>query len=158
MTLGLTLEVAHRDLKPDNVLVMEDRHLKLIDFDAAVDIGSTIRKDEEGKKTSTAFCPPELAAVLFRPEQNVEVLEAELRDNPLLLDGDDEYAMMAVLQKRTKIKAQIAQLRDGAKGTSAAGLEAAPTFDVWSFGVVMFELCTGERLFNRGANDDDISG
>jgi 3-phosphoinositide dependent protein kinase-1 len=36
--------IAHRDMKPDNVLVMQNRHLKLIDFDAAEYVDPARRK------------------------------------------------------------------------------------------------------------------
>ena len=34
--------------------------------------------------------------------------------------------------------------------------DAAPSFDVWSFGVVLFLLCTGLTLFHVDALDDNL--
>ena len=44
-------------------------------------------------------------------------------------------------------------------GESRAGLEplrASASFDVWSFGVLLFELCAGVSLFRKDINDDII--
>lgn len=48
---------------------------KLIDLDAAVAIGEAVGTD----KTSTAFCPPELAKILYRPKATLEELQEQVR-------------------------------------------------------------------------------
>jgi serine/threonine protein kinase len=55
--------------------------------------------------------------------------------------------------KIATLEAQIEQLISGAGEEKT--LPASAAFDVWSFGVVMFEMCTGTRLFNR-SNEDDL--
>jgi serine/threonine protein kinase len=66
----------------------------------------------------------------------------------------DEFEKVGELgAKIATLKAQIEQLISGASEKKT--LPASPAFDVWSFGVVMFEMCTGTRLFNR-SNEDDL--
>lgn len=43
-------------------------------------------------------------------------------------------------------------------GPSALLPRAQPAFDVWSFGVLLFLLCTGSDLFKLDANDDRLDG
>eukprot|EP01048_Picozoa_sp_COSAG05_P004131 COSAG05_NODE_212_length_13942_cov_18.039659_5_plen_1501_part_00 len=41
--------------------------------------------------------------------------------------------------------------------TSCAGqLHADPSFDVWSIGVILFELCAGRSLFSQDINNDEL--
>ena len=35
-------------------------------------------------------------------------------------------------------------------------IRASPLWDIWSFGVVLFQLCTGEELFAQDTCDDEI--
>jgi serine/threonine protein kinase len=50
------------------------------------------------------------------------------------------------------LKAQIERIKSG--GGEKKTLAASCAFDVWSFGVVMFEMCTGTRLFLLSHEDD----
>ena len=94
------LHVCHGDCKQRNIVRLGDRWI-LCDMDAATKLEEPI-----GEKNSTAYCPPELAQILFT------------RDNVLPL--------------------------------------AHPSFDVWSFGVVLFELCAGHSLFNQDTSNDNL--
>ena len=106
-----TVGLIHCDLKPRNVLRMPSKegdggnYLQLCDLDAALHLGAA-RPAE--LKSSTAYCPPELARGLFGG--------APLADLP----------------------------------------GAAPSFDVWSLGVILFELCTGRHLFAQDISDDEL--
>jgi Leucine-rich repeat (LRR) protein len=93
----------HSDIKPRNVLRMPDENIVLCDLDAALLIG-TIR--DETFKSSSAYCPPELARSLF------------------------------------------------SNGTAPI---VTDKFDVWSLGVVLFELCTGQHLFSQDISDDNMT-
>ena len=39
---------------------------------------------------------------------------------------------------------------------TAVQLKSSEALDVWSFGVVLYELCTGQELFYRNFADDEI--
>ena len=71
------------------------------DMDAATHTGKPI-----GKKTSTAYSPPELARVRASGSEQLQI--------------------------------------------------ASTSFDVWSLGVMLFELCTGRTLFRQDTSNDDL--
>eukprot|EP01043_Picozoa_sp_COSAG02_P022755 COSAG02_NODE_1192_length_13974_cov_16.770378_2_plen_861_part_00 len=93
--------VCHGDLKQRNVLRFNDKWI-LCDMDAASSFQQPI-----GDKTSTAYCPPELARAKFA-------------------------------EGRATIQC------------------ADPSFDVWSFGVILFELCSGQTLFTQDIANDEL--
>ena len=97
-------EIIHADLKQRNILrVIRDAYPDwiLCDMDASSDIGAAI-----GRKTSSAYAPPELAARKY--------------------SGDSR------------------------------SLAAEPSFDVWSLGVILFEICCGRSLFAQDTSNDEL--
>ena len=96
-----TLGVVHGDLKQRNI-IRRDEKLLLCDMDAAARVGARV-----GAKTSTAYCPPELACVRFV-----------------------------------------------ASSSDTDTVVAKPSFDIWSIGVVSYELCTGRLLFAQDTAND----
>eukprot|EP01043_Picozoa_sp_COSAG02_P013272 COSAG02_NODE_528_length_20698_cov_6.231710_10_plen_1229_part_00 len=97
----------HGDLKQRNILrrvhnckQSDLRDWMLCDLDASVGVGEPI-----GKKTSSAYVPPELALHLFSNHPTPK---------------------------------------------------AALSFDVWSLGVILFELCSGHALFAQDTNNDEL--
>ena len=99
------LGVCHGDVKQRNVLRVAERW-QLCDMDSVARFGAPI-----GEKTSTAYCPPELAKMRFT-------------------------GPTACQQKRLPA--------------------AHPSFDVWSLGVVLFELCAGHTLLNQDISNDEL--
>ena len=113
------LGVCHGDCKPRNVVRMGERWV-LCDMDSATLLGERI-----GAKTSTAYCPPELAR--------------------LRLTGDwtgDLATQVASLRPEPEAEAQLPT--------------AHPSFDVWSLGVLLFELCAGHTLFSQDISNDSL--
>ena len=108
----------HGDIKPTNI-VLTDTKLRLIDFDASVSIA--IHSDQyAGSKYSSAYIPPEL---LFRSE----------KERGKILVRTYEKAADEVTPSYNHISLLEYSL-----------LPAAPSFDMWSFGAVIYLLCTGK--------------
>ena len=116
--------VCHGDCKQRNVLRLDGRWV-LCDMDAAARAGECI-----GEKTSTAYCPPELAHRRFA-ELQTDMTGREPYSQPLT-EPEHDIAMSTQLQV------------------------ARPSFDVWSLGVVMFELCAGHTLFRQDTCNDAL--
>jgi serine/threonine protein kinase len=95
-----TQGVCHADIKQRNVIRLGDGWI-LCDLDAATPFGQPINVE----KTSSAYCPPELACWKFA------------NGSPVL---------------------------------------AAPSYDIWSFGVLLFELCSGQTLFSQDISNDEL--
>lgn len=87
--------VAHRDLKPDNIMLTDSGQIKVLDFGLARSLPPDADQHEPGPGTQVAGTPGYLA-----PEQ-------------------------------------------------ALGERATPASDIWSFGLVLIELLTGEAPFDK---------
>ena len=108
-----------------------------------------------GAKYSSAYCPPEIATALF-PELdmtlvNIEARMKEIKSQP---DWDDDERLLHELLDLKK--ARTKKLAKTNNVSTSAQLKGDPTFDIWSFGVVLYELVVGTRLFQRDVNNDNI--
>ena len=93
-------------------------------MDAAAQVGTPV-----GEKTSSAYAPPELARAKYA-----------ICDR--MIDGS----------KRVKYAggSELARLGSSHEPVSVRQLAVADrSFDIWSLGVILFELCTGRTLFSQ---------
>jgi serine/threonine protein kinase len=154
--------ILHADIKPKNIL-RDGAQWKLTDLDAATKIG-----DGLGPKRSTGYIPPEVARVLFKSNySSVEDLRnrsaslwRKLRST-LLQDRADARADLDLLaeykvcQQDLVVKMELdAEAPSGRESQDGCMGEARVSYDVWSFGVVVWHLVTGTRLFNVDEDDN----
>ena len=110
----------HGDIKPTNI-VLTGQKLRLIDFDASASINSD---QYAGSKFSSAYIPPEL---LFR----------SVKERGKVVVRTFEKAA----EESTPSYNYISQLEYSL-------LSVAPSFDMWSFGAVIYLLCTGTTCYS----------
>ena len=154
--------ILHADIKPKNIL-REGAHWKLTDLDAATKIGHGL-----GPKRSTGYIPPEVARVLFKSNySSVEDLRNRSASlwgklkSTLLQDHADALADLELLaeykvcQQDLVVKMELdAEPPSGMESQDGCVGEARVSYDVWSFGVVVWHLVTGTRLFNVDEDDN----
>ena len=145
--------VVHADLKPRNIVRVNGKWL-LIDLDAACNMG-----EEIGLKVSSGYMPKELAELVFRPESTAEELQCKLStiEEQLANAGTDSSEYVGLVNRVDKARRELAlvqSLEEHEIDVSQRTIPHAHTsFDIWAFGVILYHLCTGDRLF--AINDQD---
>ena len=126
--------------------------IKLIDLDASVSIGAGY----VGAKYSSAFIPPEM--IYFRDQQS-QVITGSMKGENKVSQKISEWKSYSGKYfedpNNLSVKTYIVD-NDGIPITDGLPYElitASHAYDTWSFGIVLFELCSGIPLFL--ANSDD---
>lgn len=145
--------IVHGDIKLLNVVRLNDR-LRLIDFEAAVKQNLNV-----GVKFSSGVLPPEMIAKLNSEEtlrfeqyfagvkEHDEVLWRKIAPRVIGNKGP-AYVVKTVLGEHTS------GIPQEAKALPYDPVQATPAIDIWSFGVLLFTLCTGSPLFGVNRDDD----
>ncbi|KAL6847148.1 hypothetical protein ACP4OV_023001 [Aristida adscensionis] len=117
-----SLNVIHRDLKPDNLLISRDGHIKLTDFGLSK-VGLINSTDD--------LSGPDVSSVLV---------------------GDGDHHLTDAEQRAQKRVQRQRQTAVGTPDYLAPeillGMTHGPTADWWSVGVILFELLVGIPPFN----------
>ena len=138
----------HGNVKPRS-LVRHDHFIKFMDMGSITAIG-----EEIDSPVTSGYVPPEVArAGLFRDE-DIPALEQSLQERLVerkrLVATDQDIALISheinVLQTKINIRQDVE--------SSFTSLIAAPTMDVWGYGLIMYELFTGARLFRCDVEDN----
>ena len=147
--------IVHRDLKPANIKVTPEGQVKVLDF------GLAKAFDTEGGADSGSKSVPELARA--EPGRSVEARRAELaRAEP----GRSVEARRAELVEASHSPTMSRHATEAGiiLGTAAymspeqaRGKTVDKRADIWSFGVVMFEMVSGRRLFQGETASDTLA-
>ncbi|KAM5557119.1 putative serine/threonine protein kinase IRE [Rosa sericea] len=114
-----SLNVIHRDLKPDNLLIGQDGHIKLTDFGLSK-VGLISSTDD--------LAGPSVGDTGFV--------------------GDDEPKTQSSSQKSQRQKHSVVGTPDYLAPEILLGMGHSATADWWSVGVILFELLVGIPPFN----------
>ncbi|ETV96422.1 serine/threonine protein kinase [Aphanomyces invadans] len=133
--------IVHCDLKMLNVLRVLYQ-VKLIDFDAATTVGHRV-----GSKVSSGVMPPEM---FYKLENDAE------RDLYNLY-WEHDSRLHNKLKPRSNIVMRCSRA-DTDRSPPYDFVEASPQIDIWSLGVIMFQLWSGEELVPTDVNQDVVAG
>ncbi|KAF5480281.1 hypothetical protein F2P56_001043 [Juglans regia] len=113
-----SLNVIHRDLKPDNLLIGQDGHIKLTDFGLS----------KVGLINSTDDLRPSVSRTGFL--------------------GDDDLKSQSSVKREQRQKQEVVGTPDYLAPEILLGMGHGATADWWSVGVIIFEMLVGVPPFN----------
>ena len=141
-TLHTSGALLHGDVKPRNVILQ--------------DIGQDQDQDQDqdlDSSFSVALCDLDASRRIGEPFAGTPAA-AEAGPTPERIKMGSSGYMAPELARWVEWDATT-QTGEGIAGPNA--FVAAPSADVWSVGVVLFELCTGKTLFRLDISDDDLT-
>eukprot|EP00977_Amphora_coffeiformis_P027874 scaffold34655_cov157-Amphora_coffeaeformis.AAC.5 len=157
--------ITHGDTKDRNFICQGARG----DY-AAIDMDNSVRHGElvGQKRSSSGYIPPEQARVEYYlrkmesqsnypPGLSTELLEAKeevdsLKKKVQEAMESDEYAVMDRLVTKLRVaKQRINELQ--APPEKPPSVMASNKYDMWSFGCLIFKLCTGRQIFDMDARE-----
>jgi serine/threonine protein kinase len=132
--------VVHGDLKPLNV-VMVNNSVRLIDFDASSRFSDEGDGQFAGAKYSSAYIPPEL---FHERLPGKTVVKTYVKSS--------STGVPVGVRKRLKHPGDSLTVYDHPLGYAL--LRSSPSQDMWSFGAILYFLCTGVTLFQASVEDN----
>ena len=123
--------ILHRDVKSDNLMLLRDGHIKVLDFGLA--------KLQERLQSGVHPALPDVSPQTSLPATREEAVAETL---PITQSDSGSRAGLTMLGSLIGSPAYMAP-------EQAAGREATASSEVFSLGVVLYELLAGKRPFDR---------
>ncbi len=132
---GNALRVVHRDISPQNIVVTFTGDVKIVDFGIA--------------KATLAHADREKTSTTVRAQRDSDAATGTVRrgerDTSVSLNSLDGTGA-------GKVKGKIPYMSP----EQARGDDLDHRSDIFSLGIMLFELCTGRRLFRGGSDTDTL--
>jgi len=166
------LGFVHRDLKPENVLLSESGHLVLSDFDLSYNADTSPRIHNASgpppcptkMRSQTSLASPSKSGTRASSfacgcSETTEVKQVRQRSSSYSGGGESQFTLSAEPVGRTN---SFVGTKEYLAPEIISGVGHGAPVDWWSFGIFMYELCTGttpfkaktrEATFHRVLND-----
>ncbi len=145
--------IVHLDLKPLNIVRLKGNQLVIIDLDAAIIVNEN-SIEYAGSKFSSGYLPPEMFYQLQNDEEKEQFdqywKEEKASDSPLWNKVDSSMEGCVV-------KSHMGREKNGNASLPYDRVRASKSMDVWSFGLIMFDLLCGKTFFHLNRDDDVIN-
>ena len=156
--------IMHGDIKMLNVVRFEDSKFRLIDFDASALLVNRDDSNEgiyAGAKFSSSCLPPEMICKVNSTELKLfnEYWETTSSFNEWLMKIKRKVSARKLYYViKTFQYDESNQLSTNHGPLPYEPIEASYSIDIWGFGVMLYQLCSGEPLVKINIDDDFVSG
>jgi len=163
--LNSVCAIMHGGVQPHHFVSTDAGQFMIVDFSSADVIGKGIMAQ---RQTSTGYLPPEQAAITFfenSPLRNVSSadvnsLNSELQQELMILEKKLQFHKTMMEKAEPEFRPYVQASIEGIHGQIQAienstrqdecipeELEASAQYDMWCFGLLLYQLCTHKHLF-----------
>ena len=151
-------KLIHRDLKPQNIMIDEKGHLKVIDFGTVRKVGYYYDKREMKFKEDKSYNVIDsddikgVKSVVNPDEQDVDEEDEENEDDDDDNDGDDNNINKKGMKRRVQRSMTFVGTAEYISPEVIADKPAEYGTDVWAFGVMLYQMIYNTTPFKAATN------